>query len=353
MSVFAAAKIVFFSVLLHLFYLFLTFAADYEQNTLLSMTSTQCLIIGSGPAGYTAAIYASRANLQPILIDGPQQGGQLTLTTEVENFPGYPDGVQSFQMMDDLRRQAERFGTRFVSGIVTRVELGKKEENGTTKHHLYLETEEEYVADSVIIATGASAKWLGLPSEKEFMGRGVSACATCDGFFYRGKTVAVVGGGDTACEEATYLAGLCKKVYLIVRKNYLRASDIMQQRVFNNPNIEVLFEHNTKQLTGENKVQGADLIYRKDTPEEQIRHIDIDGFFLAIGHQPNTRLFASSLDLDEEGYIRTVGNTTATNIAGVFAAGDCADPHYQQAVIAAATGCKAAIDANNYCKTLS
>lgn len=307
---------------------------------------TSCLIIGSGPAGYTAAIYASRANLSPILIEGPQAGGQLMITTEVENFPGYPDGVEPFQMMDDMRRQAERFGTKIVSGIVVRVDLS------CSPKRLWLDNNEEYTADSVIIATGASAKFLGIDSEEKYRGRGVSACATYDGFFYRNKTVAVVGGGDTACEEASYLAGLCKKVYMIVRKPYLRASEIMQQRVFNNPKIEILFEHNTLRLTGEPKVQGADLIYRKGQEDEQIHHIDIDGFFLAIGHRPNTDLFADYLRRDNEGYILTEGDSPRTNLPGVFAAGDCADPHYRQAIVAAGSGCKAAIEADKYLKSL-
>lgn len=307
---------------------------------------TSCLIIGSGPAGYTAAIYASRANLSPVLIEGPQVGGQLMITTEVENFPGYPDGVEPFQMMDDMRRQAERFGTQFVQGIVTRVDFS------CSPKKVWTEDDVEYEADTVIIATGASAKFLGIDSEEKYKGRGVSACATCDGFFYRNKTVAVVGGGDTACEEASYLAGLCKKVYMIVRKPYLRASDIMQKRVFDNPKIEVLFEHNTLRLTGEPKVQGADLVYRKGEPDEQMHHIDIDGFFLAIGHRPNTDLFADYLDLNDEGYIITDGYSPRTNVAGVFAAGDCADPHYRQAIVAAGSGCKAAIEADRYLKSL-
>ncbi len=305
-----------------------------------------CLIIGSGPAGYTAAIYASRANLSPVLIEGPQLGGQLMITTEVENFPGYPEGVEPFRMMDDLRRQAERFGTQFRSGIVTRVDFS------VSPKRVWVDDTELYEADTVIIATGAKAKFLGIPSEEEYRGRGVSACATCDGFFYRNKTVAVVGGGDTACEEATYLAGLCKKVYMIVRKPYLRASEIMQQRVLDNPKIEVLFEHNTLRLTGEPKVQGADLLYHKGEPDEQVRHIDIDGFFLAIGHTPNTELFADYIERDKEGYIVVRGDSPCTNVAGVFAAGDCADPHYRQAVVAAASGCKAAIEADRYLKSL-
>ncbi len=310
----------------------------------------KCLIIGSGPAGYTAAIYASRANLQPVLIEGPQLGGQLTITTEVENFPGYPDGVEPFMMMDDFRRQAERFGTQFVSAIVEKVEFANAQEPSAKSHKVWTDDGTLYEADTVIIATGASAKWLGIPSEKEYRGRGVSACATCDGFFYRGKTVAVVGGGDTACEEAIYLANLCQKVYMIVRKPYFRASEIMQQRVFDNPKIEVLFEHNTLRLTGETKVEGADLIYKKGLPDEEQRHIAIDGFFLAIGHQPNTKLFADYLDLDAEGYIKVKGDSPCTNIPGVFAAGDCADPHYRQAIVAAAAGCKAAIEADKYLK---
>ena len=311
----------------------------------------KCLIIGSGPAGYTAAIYASRANLQPVLIEGPQLGGQLTTTTEVENFPGYPDGVEPFTMMDDMRRQAERFGTQFVSGIVTTVELNT-DNSKLTPHKVWVEDTDLYEADAVIIATGASAKYLGIESERTYRGRGVSACATCDGFFYRKKTVAVVGGGDTACEEANYLAGLCEKVYMIVRKPYLRASEIMQQRVLNNPKIEVLFEHNTLQLTGEGKVQGADLIYRKGEPDEELRHIDIDGFFLAIGHHPNTELFKDYLHRDAEGYILVEGDSPRTNVPGVFAAGDCADPHYRQAIVAAGSGAKAAIEADKYIKSL-
>jgi len=329
------------------------------------VNKVKCLIIGSGPAGYTAAIYASRANLAPVLIEGPQLGGQLTTTTEVENFPGYPDGVEPFTMMEDFRRQAERFGTTFVSGIVTKVEfnLTTNDERPTT-HKVWVEDTDLYEADAVIIATGASAKYLGLESERTYRGRGVSACATCDGFFYRKKTVAVVGGGDTACEEANYLAGLCEKVYMIVRKPFLRASDIMQQRVLNNPKIEVLFEHNTLTLTGEGKVQGADLIYRKGEPDEQIRHIDIDGFFLAIGHHPNTDLFKDYIARDAEGYIITHDNSTQCfqmvngkcsngKLDGVFAAGDCADPHYRQAVVAAGSGAKAAIEADKYIKSLN
>lgn len=308
------------------------------------MSHTSCLIIGSGPAGYTAAIYASRANLQPVLFEGMQQGGQLMTTTVVENFPGYPDGVEPFQMMDDMRRQAERFGADMRPGVVTKVDFS------CSPKKVWVEDSEEWTADTVIIATGASAKYLGIESEEKYKGMGVSACATCDGFFYRKKVVAVVGGGDTACEEATYLAGLCQKVYLIVRKPFLRASQIMQDRVLNNPKIEVLFEHNTLNLTGEGKVEGADLVYKKGTPEEELRHIDINGFFLAIGHHPNSEVFAEYLELDEQGYIKTQPDSQATNIPGVFAAGDVCDPTYRQAIVAAGSGCKAALAAEKYLK---
>ena len=314
----------------------------------------KCVIIGSGPAGYTAAIYAARANMQPVLYEGLQPGGQLTVTTEVENFPGYPDGVEPYQMMDDLRRQAERFGTEVRQGVVTKVDFS------VSPKLLWIDDAAEPVeADTVIIATGASAKWLGIKSENDYRGMGVSACATCDGFFYRKKVTAVVGGGDTACEEATYLAGLCSKVYMIVRKPYLRASEIMQQRVMNNPKIEILFEHNTLRLTGEGRVQGADLVYKKDTPEEEIRHIDIDGFFLAIGHRPNSKVFADYVALDEEGYIRTVPGTPKVLkkdsdevLPGVYAAGDVADSHYRQAIVAAGSGCQAAIEADRFVQSL-
>ena len=310
------------------------------------MEHTKCLIIGSGPAGYTAAIYASRANLSPVEYSGMQPGGQLTQTTEVENFPGYPQGVDGNQMMMDLREQAERFGTDIRDGEITRVDFSVR------PYKAWDDAGRELEADTVIIATGASAKYLGLDDERKYNGQGVSACATCDGFFYRKKTVAVVGGGDTACEEANYLAGLCEKVYMIVRKPYLRASEIMQQRVLNNPKIEVLFEHNTLQLTGEGKVQGADLIFRKGEPDEEVRHIDIDGFFLAIGHHPNTELFKEYLHRDAEGYILVDGDSPRTNVPGVFAAGDCADPHYRQAIVAAGSGAKAAIEADKYIKSL-
>lgn len=311
------------------------------------MEHIKCLIIGSGPAGYTAAIYASRANLQPVLYEGPQAGGQLTITTEVENFPGYPNGVNPFEMMDDMRRQAERFGTVIRSGSVTKVDFS------LSPKKVWIEDNEEIEADTVIIATGASAKYLGIQSETDYKGKGVSACATCDGFFYRKKVVAVVGGGDTACEEALYLAGLCSKVYMIVRKPFLRASDIMQKRVKDTPNIEILFEHNTLRLTGEGKVEGADLVYRKGEEDEQQVHIDINGFFLAIGHHPNSELFKEFIHTDEQGYIVTQPDTPVTNVDGVFAAGDVADPIYRQAITAAASGCRAAIEAEKYLKRLS
>ena len=310
------------------------------------MEHIKCLIIGSGPAGYTAAIYAGRANLAPVQYCGLQVGGQLTQTTIVENFPGYPDGVDANQMMMELRQQAERFGADIRDGVITQADFSKKPYVLTTDDGTQLE------ADTVIIATGASATYLGLEDEKKYNGQGVSACATCDGFFYRKKVVAVVGGGDTACEEATYLAQLCSKVYMIVRKNYLRASDIMKKRVAENPKIEILFEHNTVGLYGENGVEGAHLVKRKGKPDEERYDLPIDGFFLAIGHKPNTDVFKDWLELDETGYIKTDGDSPRTNIPGVFAAGDCADPHYRQAIVAAGSGCKAALEAERYLQTL-
>ena len=307
------------------------------------MERIKCLIIGSGPAGYTAAIYAARANLKPVVYTGMQMGGQLTTTTEVENFPGYPEGVTGPVLMEDLRKQAERFGTDIRFGIVTDVDFSVHPLKVTVDGEKHIE------ADAVIIATGASAKYLGLPSEEKFRGMGVSACATCDGFFYRGKDVAVVGGGDTACEEATYLAGLCNKVYLIVRKNYLRASKAMQDRVFKTPNIEILFEHNTLELLGSDMgVEGARLVYRKGQPDEAEKTIKIDGFFLAIGHHPNSEVFQKYVKTDEQGYIITEGASTRTNVPGVFAAGDIMDPVYRQGIAAAGSGCRAAIDAERY-----
>lgn len=306
------------------------------------METLRTLILGSGPAGYTAAIYAGRAGLAPIVYEGLQPGGQLTQTTEIENFPGYPDGVDANEMMDDLKRQAERFGTEVRSAVCVSADL--------SKHPFTLTFDDGTTAQThtLIIATGASAKYLGLADEEKYRGQGVSACATCDGFFYRKRTVAVVGGGDTACEEATYLAGLAKKVYLIVRKNHLRASKAMQDRVFNNEKIEVLFECNTTGLFGEDGVEGAHLVRRKGEADEEHFDIAIDGFFLAIGHRPNSELFRGQLELDETGYIITDGPSPRTNIPGVYAAGDVADPHYRQAIVAAASGCKAAMEAERY-----
>ena len=306
------------------------------------MEHVKCLIIGSGPAGYTAAIYASRANLKPVEYCGLLTGGQLTQTTMVENFPGYPQGVLGGQMMNDIREQAERFGADIRDGIITKVDFSKAPYKVTTEEGVEIE------ADTVIIATGASAKYLGLDDEKKYNGMGVSACATCDGFFYRKKTVAVVGGGDTACEDALYLAGLAKKVYLIVRKPFLRASKVMQERVMNAENIEVLFEHNTIGLYGQNGVEGAHLVKRRGEADEEKVDIQIDGFFLAIGHKPNSDVFKEWLETDEVGYIKTIDGTPRTKIPGVFVAGDVADPVYRQAITAAASGCKAALEAERY-----
>jgi len=308
------------------------------------MTQTRLLIIGSGPAGYTAGIYAGRAGIAPLLIEGIQPGGQLTTTTDVENFPGFPDGIDANELMDNMRQQAERFGTKILSNIVTKADLG------TQPYKVWLDDGEEIQADTVIIATGASAKYLGLSDEQKYMGQGVSACATCDGFFYRKKVVAVVGGGDTACEEASYLAGLASKVYLIVRKPFLRASQIMQERVMNNEKIEILFETNTLGLYGEEGVEGAHLIYKKGEAEERKYDLPIDGFFLAIGHHPNSELFSPWIKTDEQGYILTEGDSPRTNLPGVYAAGDVADPHYRQAIIAAASGAKAAMESEKYLK---
>ena len=302
----------------------------------------KCLIIGSGPAGYTAAIYTSRANLSPVLYEGMQPGGQLTTTSDVENFPGYPEGISGMAMMDQLKNQATRFGADIRTGVITDCDFSQ------TPFRVTIDGEKKVEAESVIICTGAAAKYLGLPDEVKYMGMGVSACAVCDGFFYRKKNVAVVGGGDSACEEAIYLAGLANKVYLIVRKNYLRASQVMQDRVFNNPKIEVLFNTNTLGLFGENGVEGAHLMKFAAEPTEEKFDIAIDGFFLAIGHKPNSDIFKNYLDLDENGYIKTVWGTTRTNIQGVFAAGDVADPHYRQAITAAATGCIAAIETERF-----
>lgn len=302
----------------------------------------RCLIIGSGPAGFTAAIYASRANLSPVMYEGLQPGGQLTTTTEVENFPGYPDGTTGTELMEDLKKQAIRFGADIRFGMATATDLSQ------APYKVSIDGEKEIIADTIIIATGATAKYLGLPDETKYAGYGVSACATCDGFFYRKKVVAVVGGGDTACEEAIYLSGLASKVFLIVRKPFLRASKIMQDRVLSNEKIEVLFEHETLGLFGDKGVEGATLVKRKGQADEEEVKIAIDGFFLAIGHKPNSDIFKPWINTDEIGYIETVPGTPRTNIAGVFAAGDVADPHYRQAITAAGSGCQAAIEAERY-----
>ena len=299
----------------------------------------QLLIIGSGPAGYTAAIYACRANLKAVVYEGIQPGGQLTQTTEIENFPGYPNGVQGQQMMDDFRTQAERFGADVRFGIVTKADFSQRPFKAQIDDDKWVE------ADAVIIATGATARYLGLESEEKFRGQGVSACATCDGFFYRGKDVAVVGGGDTACEEATYLASLCRKVYMIVRRNVFRASKAMQERVFNTPNIEVLWEHQTKEIIGNDMGVTGAVLRRNDGTETTI---SIDGFFLAIGHHPNSDVFKEWVETNEEGYIITEGKSTRTSRPGIFAAGDVQDPTYRQAINAAASGCRAAMDAEKY-----
>lgn len=304
----------------------------------------ECLIIGSGPAGYTAAIYAARADMHPVMYMGIQPGGQLTTTTEVENFPGYPEGITGPEMMEQLKQQAERFGTDIRWGMVTEVDASQR------PFKVKADDGAEIIAETIIIATGATAKYLGLPSEEEFKGGGVSACATCDGFFYKGKDVAVVGGGDTAAEEATYLAKLCRKVYLIVRRDELRASKAMQKRVMNTPNIEILWNHETNELFGEKSgfmktLKGAVLKNNK-TGEERV--IDIDGFFVAIGHKPNSELFQGVIDMDETGYIITKPDSTATNVPGIFACGDVQDKVFRQAVTAAGTGCMAALEAERF-----
>ena len=306
------------------------------------MLHHRLIIVGSGPAGYTAAIYAGRANLSPVLLEGMQPGGQLTITTEIENYPGFAEGIDANELMDQMRQQAERFGTTILPNVCVKSDLSQ------APYHLWLDDGTELTCDSLIIATGATAKYLGLEDEKKYMGQGVSACATCDGFFYRKKVVAVVGGGDTACEEASYLANLCTEVYMIVRKPYLRASDIMRRRVEENPTIEILYEHNTEGLYGDNGVEGAHLVARRGEADERHYDLPIDGFFLAIGHKPNTDEFRGQIDMDEQGYIKTLGASPCTNVEGVFAAGDCADPTYRQAIVAAGSGCKAALEAERY-----
>ena len=310
------------------------------------METTKCLIIGSGPAGYTAAIYLSRAGISSVLYSGIQPGGQLTQTTTIENYPGFPQGVEGFDLMENMRQQAVNVGAEVRNGIITDIDLSKRPFVAT------VDGTSTISADAVIIATGASAKYLGLADEQKYAGMGVSACATCDGFFYRKKVVAVVGGGDTACEEAYYLSNLAKKVYMIVRKPYLRASAAMQQRVNEKENIEILYNTNTVGLFGEQFVEGAHLVQFKGTDKEQMLDIDIDGFFLAIGHKPNTDFLKGQVALDEQGYIALGGITTETSVKGVFAAGDVADPHYRQAIVAAGSGCLAALDAKSYLDAL-
>ena len=313
---------------------------DLEKaDTHKSSERVRCLIIGSGPAGYTAAIYAARANLSPVLYEGLQPGGQLTTTTDVENFPGYPEGVSGPVMMEDLKQQAARFGADIRWGLATAADLTVQ------PYRITIDEKHLVEADTVIIATGATAKYLGLESEKAYMGHGVSACATCDGFFYRGMDVAVVGGGDSACEEALYLSGLCKKVYMIVRRDVFRASKIMQERVHKTENIEILYEHLTKEVLGDQNVNGV-LVYNKKTGKDYT--IDVQGFFLAIGHKPNSDIFTPYLETDEVGYIQTMPGTTKTNLEGIFACGDVQDSQYRQAVTAAGSGCMAAIDAERY-----
>jgi len=316
-------------------------AADNKKELEVS-EHVKCLILGSGPAGYTAAIYAARANLSPVMYTGMQMGGQLTTTTEVDNFPGYPDGTDGTAMMEDLKKQAERFGTQVRFGMATKVDFSGKVKQVVIDENTLIE------ADSVILATGATAKYLGLESEEKFKGYGVSACATCDGFFYKDKVIAVVGGGDTAAEEATYLAGICKKVYLIVRRDELRASKAMQKRVFNTENIEVLWKHQTKEVLGEQVVTGLELYKNKGEEGEEIVKKEIDGFFLAIGHTPNSDIFKEFVDTDEVGYVQTIPGTSKTNAPGIFACGDLQDNTYRQAVTAAGSGCMAALDAERY-----
>lgn len=312
------------------------------KNNDMEIEKIRCLIIGSGPAGYTAAIYAARANLSPVLYQGITPGGQLTTTTEIENFPGYPKGVSGLQLMEDMRKQAENVGAEIRLGVVTHTDFSHR------PFKITIDGSKEIRAEAVIIATGASAKYLGLPSESKFMGMGVSACAVCDGFFYKKKKVAVVGGGDTACEDALYLSALAEKVYMIVRKNHLRACQAMQTRVKNNPKIEILFEYNTKEVLGDNSgVTGVLLVYKDGTEKA----IEVDGFFLAIGHHPNVEPFKGQLELTEQGYIKTRPGTSHTSIHGVFAAGDVQDENYKQAIAAAGSGCIAALDCERFLMT--
>lgn len=306
------------------------------------MESVKVLIIGSGPAGYTAAIYAARAGMKPVLYTGGQPGGQLTITTDVENYPGYPDGIMGPEMMEDFRKQAERFGTDIRYGLVTQVDFSSR------PHVITVDDQIKIQAEAVIISTGASARWLGLESETRLNGRGVSACAVCDGFFFRGQDVAIVGAGDTACEEASYLANICSKVYMIVRRDEMRASQIMQNRVKNNPKIEILWNSETQEILGEDEVSGVKILNNKSG---EIREITVSGFFVAIGHQPNTEIFKNFIDMDSAGYIKTIPGSTRTNVEGVFACGDAQDHVYRQAVTAAGTGCMAALDAERFLAT--
>ena len=310
------------------------------------MEKVKTLIIGSGPAGYTAAIYAARADLKPLLYTGMEPGGQLTTTTEVDNFPGYPDGVDGPTMMVELQKQAERFGTEVRIGYISKVEFSK-EVGGV--HKAFVEDGKEIHAQTIIISTGATAKYLGLPSEQKLRGGGVSACAVCDGFFYKGQEVAIVGGGDTAAEEATYLANICSKVTMLVRKDKMRASKAMQHRVTNTPNIDLRYNHEIDEVLGDQVVEGLRIFNNQTGEKEEIK---ITGLFIAIGHQPNTEIFQGQLDMDDEGYLITKGKSTKTNIPGVFASGDVQDKEYRQAVTAAGTGCMAALDAERYLQTL-
>jgi thioredoxin reductase (NADPH) len=305
-----------------------------------TIEKVECLIIGSGPAGYTAAIYAARADMKPVMYTGPQPGGQLTITTEVENYPGYPDGIMGPEMMENFRKQAERLGTDVRYGMVTKIDFADK-----PPFNVQIDESKYLQADCIIISTGASAKWLGIPSETKLNGNGVSACAVCDGFFFKGKDVAIVGAGDTACEEASYLAKICSKVYMIVRKGEFRASKAMQHRVQNTPNIEILFNSETDEILGDNRVEGARI---KNVLTGEMRNIDIKGFFVAIGHTPNTGIFKGWLDMDETGYLITTPGSSRTNVEGVFASGDAQDKIYRQAITAAGSGCMAALDAERY-----
>ncbi|MFN7313335.1 MAG: thioredoxin-disulfide reductase [Bacteroidota bacterium] len=310
------------------------------MSTTTSTEHIECLIIGSGPAGYTAAIYAARADMKPVVYAGMQPGGQLTITTEVENYPGYPDGIMGPEMMENFRKQAERLGTDVRYGMVTKVDF-----SGKPPYKVIVDEQKEILAETVLISTGASAKWLGIPSEEKLNGKGVSACAVCDGFFFRGKDVAIVGAGDTACEEASYLAKICNKVYMIVRRDEFRASKAMQHRVQNTPNIEILFNSETDEILGENRVEGVRV---KNNKTGEKKEITIQGFFVAIGHQPNTEVFKPFIDMDETGYIKTIPGSSKTNVEGVFACGDAQDKIYRQAVTAAGSGCMAALDAERY-----